>query len=62
MVKNDILIIINHNDTTSNDELKNLSSKTDNDKNTIHITEVINKYSNEINMKIHRVIYLTNTN
>ena len=62
MVKNDILVIINHNDTTSNDELKNLSSKTDNDKNTIHITEVINKYSQEINMKIHRVIYLTNTN
>lgn len=62
LVKNDVLVIINHNDTTSNDELKNLSSKTDNDKNTIHITEVINEYSYEIWIRINRVIFLTNTN
>lgn len=62
LVRNQVLVIINHNDTTSNDELKNLSNKTDNDKNTIHITEVLNKYANEINLKIHRVIFLTNTN
>ncbi len=62
LVKNNVLVIINHNDATSNDELKNLSSKTDNDKNTIHITQVINNYSQEIWIKVKRVIFLTNTN
>lgn len=62
LVRNQVLVIINHNDTTSNDELKNLSSKTDNDKNTVHITDVINNYSHEIWIIVHRVIFLTNTN
>lgn len=62
LVRNNVLVIINHNDATSNDELKNLSSKTDNDKNTIHITQVINNYSKEIWIRVKRVIFLTNTN
>ena len=49
--------IINHNDVLSNDELNNISEKTDNDKNTIYISEVLNTR----NINIKRVIYLTNT-
>lgn len=62
LIRNDVLTIINHNDATSNDELKNLSSKTDNDKNTIHITEVINRFTSQTKMRANRVIFLTNTN
>ncbi len=61
MVHNDILVIINHNDATSEQELKNLSDKTDNDKNTIHVSDTINTYSKQVGLKVKRVIFLTNT-
>jgi len=55
---NDLLSIINHNDALSSNELNNLSDKTDNDKNVIHISEALSRYSDVI---IKRVIFLTNT-
>jgi glutamate 5-kinase len=61
LVRNDVLVIINHNDTTSENELKNITSRTDNDKNTIYISEIIEQYSAEIQLKVGKVIYLTNT-
>jgi len=48
MIKNKVLVIINHNDATSSEELKNMSSKVDNDKNTVHISKVVADYGNEI--------------
>ena len=59
LLENDIWIIINHNDTLHPDELNNVSEKSDNDKNTVFVSRIFNKFS-DINIK--RVIYLTNTN
>ncbi len=59
LLKNDIWIIINHNDTLHPEELYNVSDKCDNDKNTVFITKLFNKY---LDFKIKRIIYLTNTN
>jgi len=58
-----IISIINHNDTIHNNELKNVSLKADNDKNTVHICKVLNILNKrEERIQIKRVIYLTNTN
>ena len=57
-IKNDVWSIINHNDALSDGELNNLSDKTDNDKNTIYISEILE----QTNYDVKRVIYLTNTN
>jgi len=51
-VKNNVLVIINHNDAMSEDELKKISSKTDNDKNTLYISEIVMKYEEEVGIKI----------
>ncbi len=59
LLENNVFIIINHNDATHNDELENLSLKADNDKNTIHLCKVLNLLEN---IKIKKVIFLTNTN
>ncbi len=59
LLQNDIWIIINHNDTLHSDELDNVGDKTDNDKNTIYVSKLLQKYSK--NIKIKRVVYLTNT-
>ena len=56
-LKNDVWSIINHNDALSDDELNNISDKTDNDKNTIYISEILQNS----NIEVQRVIYLTNT-
>ncbi len=61
MVLNWILPVINHNDAMSEQELKNLSHKTDNDKNTIHVSEAVNNYRVELWIRVSRVIFLTNT-
>ncbi len=61
LVRNDVLVIVNHNDTTSENELKNITARTDNDKNTIYISEIIEQYSAKIQLKVGKVIYLTNT-
>lgn len=61
MIKNKVLVIINHNDATSSEELKNMSSKVDNDKNTVHISKVVADYGNEIWIRVKRVIILTST-
>jgi glutamate 5-kinase len=59
LLKNDVWIIINHNDTLHPDELNNVSEKSDNDKNTVFIAKIFNKY---LDIEIKRVIYLTNSN
>jgi len=51
-VQNNILTIINYNDSTSFLELNNLTDKTDNDKNTVFLSKLINKYKNETKYKI----------
>lgn len=61
LVQNEVLVIINHNDALCESELKNISNKSDNDKNTIYITEVINRYCSKYNFIVNKVIYLTNT-
>ena len=58
---NDAWIIINHNDTLHPDELNNVSEKSDNDKNTVFVSKIFNKFLKKY-FKIKRVIYLTNTN
>jgi len=61
LLENNVLIIVNHNDTLHNTELNNLSNKTDNDKNTVFLSKIISEnLQNKIIIK--RVIYLTNTN
>jgi hypothetical protein len=62
LVKNNVLVIINHNDATSNEELKKISSKSDNDKNTVFITDIISTFRAEVGLEVNKVIYLTNTN
>ena len=57
-IKNDVWSILNHNDALSNEELNNLSDRTDNDKNTVYISGLLK----DTNLHIKRVIYLTNTN
>jgi len=59
LLKNNVWIIINYNDTLHSDELNNVSEKSDNDKNTVFVTKVLKKY---LDIDIKRVIYLTNTN
>lgn len=59
---NNILTIMNYNDSTSFLELNNLTTKTDNDKNTVFLSKLINKYSNKTKYKVSKVFYLTNTN
>ncbi len=60
-VKNSVLTIINYNDSTSSIELDKISDKTDNDKNTVFLSRLINTYSEETLYKISKVFYLTNT-
>ncbi len=57
-LQNDVWSIINHNDALSDEELNKVSSKTDNDKNAVYISKVLQ----DTNVKVKRVIYLTNTN
>ncbi len=59
--KNLVWTVINHNDTTSSHELKNLWAKTDNDRNAVIICEELNMYKELVNAEISRVIFLTNT-
>jgi len=59
LLENNVWIIINHNDTLHPDELNNVSEKSDNDKNTVFVSKIFNKF---LDIKIKRVIYLTNTN
>ena len=61
LIINDVWIIINHNDTLHPDELNNVSEKSDNDKNTVFVSKIFNKFLKKY-FKIKRVIYLTNTN
>jgi len=57
-LQNDVWSIINHNDALSDEELNKVSSKTDNDKNTVYISKILQ----DTKYEIKRVIYLTNTN
>lgn len=61
-VQNHVWSIINHNDALSNDELKNLSDRTDNDKNVVHVCKALQEHIDETQLQVKRVIYLTNTN
>jgi Txe/YoeB family toxin of Txe-Axe toxin-antitoxin module len=56
-IENDVWSIINHNDALSDEELNKVSSKTDNDQNTIYIANILK----DTNIQIKRIIYLTNT-
>jgi len=60
LLNNDIWIVINHNDTLHSTELGNVCDKNDNDKNTVFISKLFNKFLKEKIIK--NVIYLTNTN
>ena len=60
-LRDDILAILNHNDGMSSIELSALTNQSDNDKNTVYISEIVNKYQEEIWFRIKRVIFLTNT-
>lgn len=61
LLENNVWIVINYNDTLHPDELNNVSEKTDNDKNTVFISKIFNVFF-EKQLKIKRIIYLTNTN
>ncbi len=60
LLENNIWIIINYNDSLHPNELENVSEKTDNDRNTVFISQIIQKYLTK-KIMISRVIYLTNT-
>jgi len=47
-LRDDILAILNHNDGMSSIELSALTNQSDNDKNTVYISEIVNKYQEEI--------------
>ncbi|USN58181.1 MAG: hypothetical protein H6767_07825 [Candidatus Peribacteria bacterium] len=53
--------MVNHNDATSSKELSALTTKTDNDKNTIFLCKNVEKYREQKQVRVKRVIYLTNT-
>ena len=61
-VKNDVLTIVNYNDSMSSTELDNLSNKSDNDQNTVFLSKLINAHSDETGYQISNVSFLTNTN
>ena len=60
LMKNNVWIVVNHNDALHKTEIENITSKSDNDKNTIFLSKVLSK--NLKWLSIERVIYLTNTN
>jgi len=60
-IKNDILTIVNYNDSMSFHELNNLSNKSDNDQNTVFLSKLINSHCRKVGYKISRVFFLTNS-
>ncbi len=59
-IKNNVLLILNHNDALSSQELNNISIMTDNDNNVVHVVDVISRYCAWVNLRINNVLYLTN--
>ena len=60
MIENNVWPIINYNDSLHGNELLNVSNKTDNDKNTVFISQLIQTYLST-KIQVEKVIYLTNT-
>jgi len=62
LISQEVICIINHNDTLSSQELSKVSQKTDNDLNVVYICKIVSDFQKEIDFRIKRIIYLTNTN
>lgn len=61
LISQKVICIINHNDALSSQELSKVSTRTDNDLNVVHICQIASDFQSEINFRIKRIIYLTNT-
>ncbi len=59
-IKKGVLAVLNHNDTTSSYQLRNLSDATDNDSNVLYISKSINDYMEETKVRVSDIIFVTN--